>query len=132
LQAKVPKGTNIHDTIGLSVIFIHGGFKYCRKYLIQFRGTSDCQGIFHYEFIPEGKIVNKEITIDILHRLRNAVRRKRPEIWRTDSWFLLHDNTPAHRSVLTKDFLTKNMVTTQRHPPYSLDLAAADFYLSLD
>jgi hypothetical protein len=24
------------------------------------------------------------------------------------------------------------MVTTQRHPPYSLDLAAADFYLSLD
>ena len=76
--------------------------------------------------------MNKEIIIDILHRLRDAVRKKCPEIWRTESWFLLHDNAPAHRSVLAKDFLAKNKVTTWRHPPYSLDLAAADFYLSLD
>jgi histone-lysine N-methyltransferase SETMAR len=43
--------------------------------------------------------------------------------------FLLHDNAPAHRSVLVKDFIAKNIVTTLEHPPYSPDMAAADFYL---
>ena len=65
----------------------------------------------------------------ILRRLRNAVRRKRPQKWRTISWFLLHDNPAAHWSVVVKDFLTKNYVTTLQHPPYSPDLAPADFYL---
>jgi hypothetical protein len=47
----------------------------------------------------------------------------------TNSGFILHDNTPAHRSVLVKDFLAKNIVTTLEHPSYSPDLAQADFYL---
>ena len=29
----------------------------------------------------------KEMYIDILCRLRDAIRRKRPEKWRTNSWF---------------------------------------------
>jgi hypothetical protein len=33
---------------------------------------------------------------------------------------------------LVKDFLAKNNVTAREHAPYSLDLAAADFYLPLD
>jgi len=37
--------------------------------------------------------------IDIFRRLRDAVRRKYPEKWRTNSLFLLHDNAPAHQSV---------------------------------
>ena len=73
--------------------------------------------------------MNKEMHIDILRRLRDAARRKCPEKSRTDIWFLLHDNAPAHRSVLVKIFIAKNTVTTLQHPPYSLDLAAADFYL---
>jgi len=47
--------------------------------------------------------VNKEMYIDILRRLRDAVRWKRPEKWRIISRFLLHDNAPAHRPVLAKD-----------------------------
>ena len=65
-----------------------------------------------------------------LRRFRDAVRRKRPEKWRTNSWFLLHDNAPAPRSVLVKDFLAKNSVTTLQHPTYYPDLASANFYLS--
>jgi len=65
---------------------------------------------------------------DILRRLRDAVRRKRLEKCRTNNWFLLHDNAPAHRSVLFKDFLAKNNVTTPEHPSYSPDVALADFY----
>jgi hypothetical protein len=43
----------------------------------------------------------------------------RLEKWRTNSWFLLHDSAPAHRSVLVNDFLAKNNVTTLEHPLYS-------------
>jgi transposase len=42
---------------------------------------------------------------------------------------LLHDNAPAHRSLLVWDFLAKNNVTTLEHPPSCPELAAADFYL---
>ena len=45
--------------------------------------------------------------IDILRRLRDAVRRKRPEVWRANSWFLPHDNATAHWSVMVNDFLVK-------------------------
>jgi histone-lysine N-methyltransferase SETMAR len=75
------------------------------------------------------KTVNKLIHIDILRRLSDAVRRKRHAKWRTDSWFPLHDNAPAHRSVLVKDIITKNNVATLEQSPYSPDLAPADLYL---
>ena len=73
------------------------------------------------------KIVKKERYeyIYILLCLRDAVRRKRSENWKTNSWFLLHDNAPAHRSVLVKDCLAKNNVTTLQYHPYSTDLAPA-------
>jgi hypothetical protein len=67
--------------------------------------------------------------IYVLRRLRNAVRMKRPEKWRTNSWILFHNYAPAHRSVVVTDFLTKNCVTTLQNPPFSSELAAADFYL---
>ena len=70
--------------------------------------------------------VNKEMHTGVL---MDAVRRKHPEKWRTNSWFLLHDNAPAHRSVSFKDFLAKNDVTTLELPLYSPDVAPADFYL---
>jgi len=53
---------------------------------------------------------------DILCHLRDAVRMKHSEKWRTNSWFLPHDNAPAHRSVSVKDFLAQNNVTTLQHP----------------
>jgi transposase len=75
--------------------------------------------------------VHKEMYINILRHIRNAVRRKLPEEWRTNSWFLLHDNASTHWSVLVKDFSSMNNVTIQEHLLYSPDLALADFYLFL-
>ena len=73
--------------------------------------------------------MNKDIHIDILRRLVGAVRGKWKEKWRANTWFLPQDNAPNHRSVLVKDFLTKNNVTILEQLPYSPDLAPADFYL---
>jgi hypothetical protein len=49
--------------------------------------------------------------------IQGAVRRKLSEKWITSSRFILDDNTPAHRSVLVKDLLPKNDVTTLEHLP---------------
>jgi len=82
------------------------------------------------EFRHEGNCkTEKEMCVEILLRLRDGVRRKRLQKWRTNSRFLLHENAPTHRSILVKDFLANNNVTTTEHPPYSPDLSSADFYL---
>jgi hypothetical protein len=54
----------------------------------------------------------------MLRRLRDVIRRKCSEKGRTNSWFVLHDNAPAHRSVLVNDFSAKNNATTLDQPPY--------------
>ena len=88
-------------------------------------------GIVHYQVIPEGKPVNKEMYTDIIHRLRDAVRKQHPAKWRNISLFIFRYNAPAHRSVLFKVFLTKSNVTTLEHLPYSPDMSPADFICSL-
>jgi transposase len=50
----------------------------------------------------------------------------------TELWFLLHDNVPAHRLVLVKDFLAKINVTTLELSPYSPDLLQLIFAGSLN
>jgi transposase len=65
----------------------------------------------------------------ILCGLREEVRKKRSEKWRTNDWFLLHYNAPAQQSALVKDFLAKKNVTTLELPTYSPDFTPADFYL---
>jgi len=65
---------------------------------------------------------------DSLHHLRDSVRRKCPEKWRTNIWFLFHDSAPAHWLVVAKDFVAQNKVTLE-HLPYSPDLDPAKFYL---
>ncbi|GFU33204.1 hypothetical protein TNCV_4157071 [Trichonephila clavipes] len=36
-----------------------------------------------------------------IRRLRESIRRKRPQFWHGDDWYLLHDNAPAHESHLS-------------------------------
>jgi hypothetical protein len=73
--------------------------------------------------------LNAKNVLGNLRRLRDEALEKRPGKRRTHSWFLLHDNAPAYRSVFAKDFLAKKNATTLNNPPYSPDLAAADVYL---
>jgi hypothetical protein len=46
---------------------------------------------------------------------------------------MLHnDKAPAHASLLIREFLTKHEMTAVPQPPYSPDLAPADFFLFLE
>ena len=89
----------------------------------------DWRGVIHCEFVPRGQRVNKEFYVAVLKRLREAVRRKRPQLWTNQSLVLHHDNAPAHSSFLVRNFLAKNETTVVPQPPYSPDLAPADFFL---
>lgn len=65
----------------------------------------------------------------VMRRLREQVRRKRPELWRDNSWFLHHDNAPSQKAVIINEFFAKNATNVIEQPPYSPDLAPADFFL---
>jgi len=87
------------------------------------------QGIIHHQFIPRGQTVNKEFFVADLKRLTEAVRQKKPQLWKNQSWVLHHDNAPAHSSFLVRNFLTKNETTVVAQPSYYPDLYPADFFL---
>jgi len=60
----------------------------------------DIKGLIHFEFVPQGQTVNQQFYLEVLKRLRDAVRRKRPELWRSGEW-LLHQTMlpPTQHSV---------------------------------
>jgi len=39
------------------------------------------KGIVHLEFVPRGQMINKQLYQEVLARLRDAVCRKKPELW---------------------------------------------------
>ncbi len=89
----------------------------------------DCYGVVHREFIPNGHGVNTELYLQVLKNLRTSVRRKRPVVWRQNSWCLLHDNAPAHIARPVREFLEEKNIDLVPHPGYSLDLSPLDYWI---
>ena len=88
------------------------------------------RGIVHYEFVPTWQTVNQVYYFEVLKRLREKVRRKRPEIFANNSWILHHDNAPAHTALFVREFLATKQITVLEHPAFSPDLAPNDFFCS--
>ena len=89
----------------------------------------DSTGIAHHEFTPKGQTINQEYYKCVLQSLREKVMKKRPALWKDRSWVLHHDTAPAHRAYSIMEFLTKFNIPVLPQPPYSPDIAPADFYL---
>ncbi|UYV76008.1 hypothetical protein LAZ67_13002114 [Cordylochernes scorpioides] len=89
----------------------------------------DCRGVVHHEFLPQGRTVNKEYYMQVMRNLREAIRQKRPDLWKNKNWLLHHDNAPAHTSLLARNFLAKNNTLMMPQPPYSPDMTPCDFFL---
>jgi hypothetical protein len=60
----------------------------------------DIQGNVHKEFVPPGQTINGKFYCEVLKQLRKGIRRKRPDKWKNNNWFLHHDNEPAHTSLV--------------------------------
>jgi len=67
--------------------------------------------------------------LEVLERLRENVRRKRPEVFANKSWILHHENAPAHTALTVREFLATKQITVLEHPDNSPDLAPNDFSL---
>jgi histone-lysine N-methyltransferase SETMAR len=89
----------------------------------------DIRGIVHRELVPQGQTVGRKLYCEVLWRLRENIRRKRPDLWRTKKWILHDDNAPCHRVLLVREFLANHNILSLPHPPCSPDLAPADFFL---
>jgi len=69
------------------------------------------RGNVHYEFVPTGQAVNQVYYLEVLERLREKVRRKRPELFANNSWILQHDNASAHTALSVREFLATKQTT---------------------
>ena len=45
----------------------------------------DWKGIVLHEFVPRGQVVNKQLYQEVLACLRDAARRKSPELWENET-----------------------------------------------
>jgi histone-lysine N-methyltransferase SETMAR len=90
----------------------------------------DIQGIVHKEFVPPGQTVNVKFYCEVLKQLREGIRRKHPDKWKKNNWFLHYDNAPAHTSLVVRQFLTSKNVTVIPHPPICLTSPAVTFSYS--
>jgi hypothetical protein len=83
----------------------------------------DHKGIVHHEFIAQGQTANQQCYLEVLARLRESVRRKRPELW-PDKWIPHRNNAPAHYALRVREFLPKKSITKMDHPPKSPDITS--------
>lgn len=90
----------------------------------------DYHGVVHSEFLPEGELVSAEYYLSVMQRLREQIRRKRPDLWEANSWILHHNNNlPSHTAEIVNEFLFYNSTNLIEQPPYSPDMAPVDFFL---
>ena len=88
----------------------------------------DIQGIVHKEFVSPGQTVNGKFYCAFTKWLREGIRRKSPDKWKKNNWFLHHSNVPAHTSLVVQQFLTSKHITVMP-PPYSPAIAPCEFFL---
>jgi len=67
--------------------------------------------------------------LEVLKRLREKFRRKRPELFANKSWILHHYNAPAHTALSVREFFATKQIPVLEHPACSPDLAPSDFFL---
>jgi hypothetical protein len=64
----------------------------------------DAKGIIHHEFVPEKQTVNGKCYKEVIKGLLARALRVRREFLESGSWYLLHDNAPAHSSGVLRIF----------------------------
>ena len=114
-------------------------FEWCKRFsegresILKFKAMLivffDINGIVMTEWVPEGQTVNQTYYLSVLATLRERVRKKRPELWKNNSWILHQDNAPAHNALSVKRYLADKRTPVLQYAPYSPDLAPCDFFL---
>jgi histone-lysine N-methyltransferase SETMAR len=83
----------------------------------------DSKGVIYMNYVPRGATVNGDY---IIKALKNFL--KRPDL-EPGEWMFHWDNAPVHTAEKVQRFLAKRQIQVIPHPPYSPDLAPADYFL---
>jgi histone-lysine N-methyltransferase SETMAR len=86
------------------------------------------KSVIYTNFVPKGETVNVSYIRTALARFLKVFRQKR-QIMVAQDWWLHWDNAQVHTTATVADFLAAKRVKSVPHPPYSPDLAPADFFL---
>ena len=70
-----------------------------------------CNDVVYHEFISQARTVDTEYYLEVMRRMREAIRQKRTELWKNQSRILHYDNGPAHTSILVREFKKKKTKT---------------------
>jgi uncharacterized protein (DUF2235 family) len=74
------------------------------KFKAMFIVFFDIQDSVMAEWVPSSQMVNQQYYFEVLTKLRECVRRKRPKLWK-NRWILHQKNAPAHNTLSVKKFL---------------------------
>jgi hypothetical protein len=85
------------------------------------------EGIVHKKFILEGKTVNAELYKGTIDHLPRHIQQVHPAALCSWDFFLLHDNTPAHKAASVCQFLTPKNITNLCPPPVLSRFIYANF-----
>jgi histone-lysine N-methyltransferase SETMAR len=88
----------------------------------------DAKGIIYTNYVPRETTVNANYIVEALGKFKKVFRQKRP-IMPEGQWFFHWDNALVHTAAVVRDWLAARQVQMIEHPPYSPDLAPADFFL---
>ena len=69
---------------------------------------SQSRGVVHHEYAPQGQTITKEYYRNVPRRIRDAVRRRRTELWSTGNWRLHHDKCSSTFLALDSEFFWRN------------------------
>ncbi|QQP55844.1 Mariner Mos1 transposase, partial [Caligus rogercresseyi] len=84
-------------------------------------------GVIFQHYLPMRTSVTAAVFKDVMNMFLKKFKEKLPEMAKRD-WYFHFDNAPCHTANSTKEFLAKKGIKVIDHPPYSPDLASADFF----
>ncbi len=87
----------------------------------------DARGVIFMEFLDRDERLNSDLYIALLCRMREAVRRKRPDLWRDWSFFLHQDNAPCHVSTQLLEYFHNVDLELWPHTPLQPGLGPVRF-----
>lgn len=88
----------------------------------------DNEGPIYMHYVPIGVHITAKYFVNIMKTFLKVFKRKRPNMAENE-WFFHMDNAPSHTAKLSKAFMAEKKLKIIEHPPYSPDLAPADFFL---
>jgi histone-lysine N-methyltransferase SETMAR len=88
----------------------------------------DSKGVIYTNYVPRGTSVSANYILEALGRFLVHFRKKRPDM-ASGEWFFHWDNAPVHTAAIVQEFIARKGIQMIEHPPYSPDLAPADFFL---